>query len=317
VNLDGQVPPAWWGGVLGWDFRPFGGLFQVNEGPVAAWGNALLLTGDASYYDEMRKLADELWKNRITDARGGVSVPRHRGENGWYAPLGQNGGIYAAMLANIYLATFSQADLDRVLTRAAVGGTAGHAEYHEGGYETQWIRYLAGQNPDWPEKSLDRCLRQAEGDLDALKRIKDASQSPQHKDARQAGWAGPLVNQMTGGIMPLWHGQLHLAAFRYFDPERKRPGISRDCAALVESLSPDGAQLVLVNTSKTDAHTVLVQTGAYAEHQCLSVTPEGGKTVRVDGTLFEVKLAPAAVQRLKVTMKRYANTPTLRLPWEK
>ena len=317
VNLDGKVPAEWWGGVMGWEFRSFGGLFQVNEGPTAAWGNALLLTGDKSYYDEMRKLADVLWKNRTTDAKGGVTVPRHYGKDGWRGSLHRAGGIYAAMLANLYLATMSKADLDRVLERKAIQGMAGHAGWHEGGYEPQWIQFLIGQNPQWPQQSLDRCIMGAKGQLAALKKMEDAGKTPPYNDSRQVGWAGPLVNQMTGGIMPLWHGQLHLARFRYFDPERKRPGIPPHCAALVESMTDDAATLVLVNTGKTDARTVLVQTGAYAEHQCLTVTPEGGKAVAVNGTLFAVKLAPGTGQRLRVTMKRHANTPTLRLPWDR
>ncbi|HUU22873.1 MAG TPA: hypothetical protein VM389_10095, partial [Phycisphaerae bacterium] len=162
-----------------------------------------------------------------------------------------------------------------------------------------------------------RCIMGAKGQLAALKKMEDAGKTPPYNDSRQVGWAGPLVNQMTGGIMPLWHGQLHLARFRYFDPQRKRPGIPPHCAALVESMTDDAATLVLVNTGKTDARTVLVQTGAYAEHQCLTVTPEGGKAIAVNGTLFAVKLAPGTGQRLRVTMKRYANTPTLGLPWDR
>jgi hypothetical protein len=316
VKRDGKVPDEWWGGVMGWNFRYFGGLFQVNEGPIAAWGNALLMTGDQSYYDEMRKLADELWKQRRKDEKGRTAVPRlYNDDDGWHGTSAP--GVYAAMLANIYLATMSEADLDRVIERREVQGMAGHAAWHEGGYEPQWIRFLIGQNPDWPAESLDTCIRRTKGQLAALKEMKDAGKTPPYDKTRQVGWAGPLVNQMTGGIMPLWHGQLHLARFRYFDPERKRPGISRDCAALVESMSDDAATLVLANTSKTDARTVLVQTGAYAEHQCVSVTPEGGKPTAVNGTLFAVKLPPASAQRFRVAMKRYANTPTCRLPWGK
>ena len=83
----------------------------------------------------------------------------------------------------------------------------------------------------------------------------------------------------------------------------------------METLADDGAVLVLVNTSSTAARTVLVQTGAYAEHRCVSVRPEGGKSVPVGGPLFSVRLAPGAGTRLHVAMKRYASPPTLRLPF--
>ena len=84
VNNDGAVPKEWWGGVMGWNFRPFGGLFQVSSGPRAAWGNALLMTGDASYFDTLRTMADEVWKNRKTDDRRRLYVPRYIGPDGWH-----------------------------------------------------------------------------------------------------------------------------------------------------------------------------------------------------------------------------------------
>jgi hypothetical protein len=341
VNLDGTVPAEWWGGVMGWDFTPFGGLFQVSSGPRAAWGNAMLLTGDRSYYDTCRTLCDEIWKYHEEETKKGVTfyyVPRYYGTGAyrhgkekekhielygdkprWYEPIkdAHYQGIYASILTNIYLATMREDDMRRVLERVHPGIYAcGHAVYHEGGYERDWVAYLAGQNPQWPDKELDRCIAAARNDLTALNKAAELPRDKKHKNTSQAGMCGPLVNLMTGGIMPLWTGQLLLGRFFYFDPELKRPGITRDCAALVEAMTDDSATLVLVNTSKDTEHTVLVQTGAYREHQCLSVQPEGGEAVAVNGTLFAVRLAPGAGGRMVVTMKRYANTPTLRRPWD-
>ncbi|MBL8217779.1 MAG: hypothetical protein JNL62_01035, partial [Bryobacterales bacterium] len=53
--------------------------------------------------------------------------------------------------------------------------------------------------------------------------------------------------------------------------------------------------------------TVVVQAGAYAEHQFL---PGGNSAITV-------KLAPGAGDRLTLKMKRYANAPTLRYPWDR
>ncbi len=320
VRHDGSVPKEWWGGVMGWDFKYFGGLFQVSGGPRAAWANALLMTGDRGYYDELRCEADEVWKNRITE-NGQVDVPRYRGAEGWHGRLyngvggGQNAaGIYASIQANVYLATMAPADLERVLDRP-VQGMAGHAAWHEGGYESDWIRYLAGRDAGWADRALASALKAAKDDLAFLEKEKGVDEVPPRDNIAVRGVAGVLTNTMTGGIMPLWHGQLLLSRFRYFDPQLRRPGISEDCAALVEAMTDDSATLVLVNTSAEKAHTVLVQTGAYAEHQCLSVTPEGAKEHPINGTLFAVKLAPGAGQRFVVKMRRYANTPTARLPW--
>ncbi|MFW6132826.1 MAG: hypothetical protein ACOC8F_02940, partial [Planctomycetota bacterium] len=317
---DGTVPEQWWGGVMGWAFGDtryggryaFGGVFQVSSGPRAAWANALLLTGDASYYDTMRTLADELWGHRFYDEKGRVDLPSERVADGWSGSQrrhrgGQRLGVYATMLANIYLATMSEEDLQRVLERRDAQGYAGHARpFYESGNEPEWIAWLGGENPGWHERALDEGISTVSDQLVYLAEEADRGPEVERVIATEPPWTvghvGPLVNLMTGGVLPLWHGQLHLARFRYFDPESQRPGIPPDVAALVESMSDTGAALVLVNTSRTDSRRVLVQAGAYAEHQFQTVRVEGKPALAVDGTLFEVELAPRATARLDVRM---------------
>lgn len=326
VLPDGSVPREWWGGVMGWDFTSyaFGGVFQVSSGPRAAWGNALLLTGDGSYFDCMRTLCDQIWQHRFRDSEGHLDLPSERGPQGWYGSQrkhrgGPRIGVYASMLANIYLATMRKDDLARVLERREAHGYLGHKHpFYEGGSESDWIAYLNGNNPGWPVKALDEAIEQAGKQVERL--AAEAQRGPEAKRSIAAarhwhvGQCGPLVNLMTGGVMPLWHGQLHHARFRYFDPERERPGIPPDCATLVESMADDKAVLVLVNTSKTKHRNVLIQTGAYAEHQCTDVRLEGDKPIAVDRSCFAVRLSPGTCARLTVRMKRYVNTPTLAVP---
>lgn len=323
VHNDGTVPKEWWGGVMGWNFLPFGGLFQVSSGPRAGWANALLLTGDVSYYDSLRTMADAVWKNRRTDDRGRLYLPRYLNGKGWHGRMGDNSmeGIYANIRANIYLATMKEGDLARVL-ECPIEGRVGHEDFHEGGLERQWIRFLQGQNPAWPEKALDDNLARVRRQIEWLR--KHLSDPSLRKDGADlwiqwrvgVGYCASLVQGMTGGIMPLWHGQLHLARFRYFDPVRKRPGIPMDCAALVDSVSDDTASLTLVNLHPNENREIWVQTGAYAEHRCLEITPDDGKPVEVSNHLFAVRLSPRAGQRFRIRMKRYANVPTLTLPWQ-
>jgi hypothetical protein len=328
VKRNGDVPPAWWGGVLGWNFTQFGGLLQVSSGPRAACGNAALLTGRTDYFDPMRTLSDALWEHRKKVEenigwgveKGDWDVPRYYdGEKGWYGGLRRAPGIYANMIANVWLTTMRKDDLDRVVERENIQGAAGHAHWQEGGYEPEWIKYLQGENPRWPEAVLSETIQRTERDLKNIRR--QAALPPEKRSdrswPRHWTWVGPMVNLMTGGPVPLWHGQLHMARFRYFDPERRRPGISAACAALVEKLSDDAATLVLVNTDPEESHSILVQTGAYAEHQCISVTPEGNRAVPVNSPIFEVTLAPGAGRRLEVKMTRFANTPTLAFPWQR
>jgi hypothetical protein len=102
---------------------------------------------------------------------------------------------------------------------------------------------------------------------------------------------------------------------RYFDPVRRRPGLPEDVATLVDRIGDGGVAVTLVNLSPVQAHTVIVQGGAYAEHQIRAVRREDGSEAPVDHSHFAVTLAPGAGERLTVTMQRYANQPTLALPW--
>ena len=59
-----------------------------------------------------------------------------------------------------------------------------------------------------------------------------------------------------------------------------------------------------------------MQGGAYGEHQLVSVT-SGDKTTPIDSPLMTVRLEPGAGQKLVLTMKRYANAPTVLHPWHR
>jgi hypothetical protein len=74
--------------------------------------------------------------------------------------------------------------------------------------------------------------------------------------------------------------------------------------------------VTLVNTSVSQPRSVVVQAGAYAEHQFESVECNG-QTSRVNDRAFTVKLAPGAGARLTITMRRYVNQPTVAFPWDR
>ena len=101
---------------------------------------------------------------------------------------------------------------------------------------------------------------------------------------------------------------------RYFDPDEQRAGLPEDVGALVDTITPDEVGVTLVNLNPTTAKTVIVQGGAYAEHQITGVIANGEETP-VDHSHFVVRLAPGSGTRLTVHMQRYANRPTSALPW--
>ena len=92
-------------------------------------------------------MADEAWKNRKTDKRGILYLPRYLNDKGWFGRMGDNSmeGIYANVRANVYLATMKKGDLARVL-ECPIEGRVGHEDFHEGGRERRWIQFLQGRN---------------------------------------------------------------------------------------------------------------------------------------------------------------------------
>ena len=84
--------------------------------------------------------------------------------------------------------------------------------------------------------------------------------------------------------------------------------------ALVTRITKEAVWVTLVNTNQVYPRTVVVQTGAYGEHQCEHVDVEG-RTLPVGNRFFAVRLAPGAGTMLVVHRRRMANRPTLAFPW--
>ena len=89
-----------------------------------------------------------------------------------------------------------------------------------------------------------------------------------------------------------------------------------DVAALVSGLSDTRATVTLVNLSRSRARTVIVQGGGYGEHQLIGVT-RGGKATEIHSPLLTVRLEPGCGEKLELTMRRYANVPTVLHPWHR
>ena len=118
---------------------------------------------------------------------------------------------------------------------------------------------------------------------------------------------------MLGGHL---YGKIYVphTRVRYFDPERRRAGIPPDVGSLVTQLKPDSVRLVLVNLNPVHGRKLILQTGSYGEHECLGVRI-GDQEWTVGGRYFHVSLAPGAGAELTISMRRYANPPTLSFPW--
>jgi len=85
---------------------------------------------------------------------------------------------------------------------------------------------------------------------------------------------------------------------------------------LVSQLTDNQTVVTLVNLNNTEPRILVIQGGAYGEHQIESVTI-GDKTTRINSALLRVQLNPGSGERLILRMKRYANPPTVLHPWHR
>lgn len=180
-----------------------------------------------------------------------------------------------------------------------------------------WIAYLDGKNPGYPVQALRADLTRIRERAAAMRLDTTTPDTRLADDPMKYNPASveSLIELMLGGVHPRHNGAPIHCRVRYFDPAKRRAGIPEGVAALVQRLSTDELTLTLVNTDQLHERDVILQAGGYGEHQFASATT-AGKTVPVDARDLTVRLAPGAGAQLVLTMKRYANTPTLRFPWD-
>jgi hypothetical protein len=304
VDLDGKVggpESKWWGNTYGWGFSPVNPVNGRRENrhriprALVGFNNALWVSGDQKYVDAWRNMINTVNANARTNS-GRVEYPTMRGEQGWYGWQSRPWDIGAL---EVYYWSMKPSDLNRV---------AGNG----------WIAYLQGQDASYPEAVLQRDLLRIQSRSDAMRRD---SSPPEKRLADNMLSFNPaatasLVQLMWGGLPPGVDGGLVNARLRYFDPARKRAGMPEDVGALVSQLTDREAVVTVVNLNKTEPQTLVMQGGAYGEHQFESVRI-GEKTTRIDSALLTVQLNPGSGERLTLRMKRYANPPTVLHPWQR
>ena len=319
IGLDGKIggewAGKWYGGIFGWNSPDDGLRNYVLRGIPAAFGQAAMLSHNAAYIAPVRRQVDNIFAAARTE-KGQVLLPHYYGEPprsssgqasgkvGWYGyregefyPTGALGNLSEATI-ELYLWSLNPADLKRILPnppdRRSVQG---------------WIEFLQGNRPGYPVEAM-------QAEQQDVKRAADRTA----KKATGYG-ASPvafesLANLTLGAANLYGSGDVLRSQVRYFDPERRRAGLSQDVAALVEKIEPDSVTLTLVNTSRTASRRVVVQMGAYGEHQATTVQT-GDRTITVNGPSFEVQLAQGAGEQIVIGIRRLVNDPTLRFPWDR
>jgi hypothetical protein len=305
IGLDGTIGGAcdgkWYGGVYGWGFtvhvpnsRELAHRNYLGPRILHGFANALLLTGDLKYINFWREMIDRV--NANAKVVGGQMIyPHMYGDNGWYEYRPRK---FAPAALEMYYWSMDRDALELLPSKP------------------RWIAYLDGEDPGYPVAALQE-------DLDAVrKRVAEMRSDPTTPDTRLSddpnhinpATTETLTQLMLGGLPTGRVGYPLHCRLRYFDPTRRRAGIPEDVAALVEKLTADEVVVTLVNTSLLQSRTVIVQGGAYAEHEIIDVTL-GEVTSPVGHSHFQVQLGPGAGSQLRIRTMRYANQPTLAFPW--
>ena len=308
VGLDGVIGSAaggrWFGGVYGWGFS----VIVPQTGAVAhrtywhvrglyGFGNALLLTGDQKYVDCWRGVLDQFNAN-AREIDGKLMYPHsygdYFGQADWmnFQPTAFDSGAL-----ELYTWSLDDRDLSRVA-------------------DDPWVRYLNGQNPAHPVQSLQAALDELRHKMELMHADPTTPDTRLSDDMNHINPAttDALIQLMLGGIPTGRSGCPLHCRLRYFDPERRRAGLPEDVGALVEKLSAEEVVVTLVNLSPLHERTITIQGGAYAEHQLQSVAING-KVTLLGTTHFTLTLAPGCGSQLTIKTQRYANQPTVALPW--
>lgn len=330
----------WWGGYYGWRWPH--GFMTLIEPITNACMNAALLSGDLSRLSLARSQIDANWELR-RPVEGRWLVPYKHGDNGWFD------WREALPKYPVYLWTMSMADEDmerieripvthdwnEVIVPVVSGrdATTGRETKHYIGNTEPWFQYIRGRNPGYPERILAANMELVGRQLEKLRseRGDPRSWSDDHSVGNFSGihiwqemcpvYFEALVQLTLGAPMHISHGGLQHGRVRYFDAQKKRPGLPKGVSALVERIGADFATLQLCNTNLFEAREVVVQAGTFGEHRFVEAAPidaserPAGPAVAVDGKWLAVSLPPGTAIRLRLGMERYVNPPSYAMPW--
>ncbi len=391
VGLSGKIGEyhngKWWGGLYGWQWPH--GYYNIGMATQIAAANAMLADGGNAGWLELVRTNLEKLIEQGRNVNGHFVVPYKRGDRGWFAwqPIERDrlvGLWYLSMAPEDWALVEKVRRASTVDWHAATGVPFPNNGYsklpderadcwncdieglvdwnrvlefrnkEDRGHEAPWVRFLAGENPQYPEQILstahavvarrlawirdghlllDYDPRNPEGSLRLERKLENVHEH--HWMTVNPVTTEALIQLTLGAPQLVYNGGLLHARLRYFDPERRRPGLPPDVAALVRKIEADRTLLELVNLNPFEARKVIVQGGAFGEHIFTSaryqrridrdpeqpdffLLPEpklATETAVINRKFFLVRLAPAAGVTLEIGTRRFAGRPSYAFPW--
>jgi len=306
-TMDGK----WWGGYYGWRWPH--GLFNQVEATLIGASNAYLVSGDPKYL-ELPRSVFRLVQGKARVENGRVLVPHRHGDQGWY----DYRPIDPAHLVCLWSLSQQKQDYQRIeeLTNVSSRDTLSYRK-GKGDWEHTgaWFAFIEGHDPDYPLQILKATYAETLRRLEMTRndRTQPAERDVHHWQQRNPVVLEGLVQLMLGSPNHVYHGGLLHCRLFYYDPQRKRPGLPPDVAALVDKITPEGVSVHLVNLHPSQSREVILKAGAFGEHEFTEVR-YGDETTQVERALFQIRLRPGAAGRLQIGMKRFVNRPSYSFP---
>jgi hypothetical protein len=348
----------WWGGFFGWSGRY--SIHMIFSALTLATECANLVSGDPKYLYLLRSQIDVLLGNSKITKEGQLVVPYKYGSEGWYS--------YRPMrifdLSHLWNESMDPSDWQRIEkvmngskyyppgysgqwgenmfdandTQQYVPGEPFDCNYvpSEGDrnidYPTEFprIAYYAGKNPDWPLKIMKADYKEVVSRMEFMRNDTRDIYSINADDLypNNPVITKGLIQVTMGAPQTVYNGGLLRARVRYYDIDRARPGLPSDVAALVERLEDKLTTVRLVNLSIADTRKLIIQAGAFGEHDFLDVKYQvvtlstnrkksiENKTIPVNSKYLAVVLPPSTTITLEMGMRRFVNKPAYAFPWQ-
>ncbi|HET7016145.1 MAG TPA: hypothetical protein VFI65_19645 [Streptosporangiaceae bacterium] len=364
VGPDGVVGSLlegrWYGGHYGWTW-PHGWYSVGQTGLVAALA-AATVTGDQSFLELVRPALDTIIGRGVVKAFADsdsslpsrwlpqlrekaevptLLVPFRHSDRGWFD--------FNLMVTSVPIALWHHsndaADLSRLKDLRERAGydwrtVRAFRSKEEAGHEEPWFTFLTGDNPGYPEQILAAAQAQVRHRLARGRQYRAADIV--EADIHVWQQCNPVVTealvQLTwGGPQVLYNGGLQQARLRYYDADRRRPGLPGSVAALVSSIDPAATIVDLINLSPDADANMIVQAGAFAEHAiesvrytlCADISWIGGlydyghgeptvqeRQAEVGGPWLTVRLPASTRIRLNLQLKLRSRTPSYATPFD-
>ena len=341
VGLTGKVGEylegKWWGGHYGWRWPH--GLITIIEPIVNIVSNAVLMTGDDSYFALAREQIDTNF-SMGKEIDGVWHTPNKHFDSGWtdFRPANPYHAIH------LWFRSLSDDDQERVeRCRGALDWqkvSVAEKPFSVKHYNTNtipWYEFITGNLPDYPDQVLSANKRLLDQQLARLRsdhgnpRVWDSVEQindfPDSLSMQVDGYAihawqefnplyfESLVQLQWGAPMHISHGGFQFASVRYFNPETKSPGLPMGVSALVSHVDQTGMSLTLANVGSELTHVIL-QAGAFGEHTFVSAFQNQGQEISVDGPWCEIEVPGESSVSLDLKISRHSRLPSYATPFE-